>query len=45
MVSIKFVLTGGLSKFIGKHSEYVDVVDEELTLKGIIELYKMNKEK
>ena len=41
----KVVLTGGLSKFIGKHSEYVDVVDEELTLKGIIELYKMNKEK
>ena len=23
----------------------VDIVDEELTLKGIIELYKMNKEK
>ena len=41
----KVVLTGGLSKFIGKHSEYVDVVDEELTLKGIIELYKMNREK
>ena len=41
----KVVLTGGLSKFIGKHSEYVDIVDEELTLKGIIELYKMNREK
>ena len=41
----KVVLTGGLSKFIGKYSKYVDIVDEELTLKGIIELYKMNKEK
>ena len=41
----KVVLTGGLSKFIAKYSDVVDVVDEELTLKGIIELYKMNKEK
>lgn len=39
----KVVLTGGLSKFIAKHSSLVDVVDEELTLKGIIELYKMNR--
>ena len=38
----KVVLTGGLSKFIARSSEYVDVVDEDLTLKGIIELYKMN---
>ena len=41
----KVVLTGGLSKFIAKYSDVVDIVDEELTLKGIIELYKMNKEK
>lgn len=41
----KVVLTGGLSKFIAKYSNYVDIVDEELTLKGIIELYKMNIEK
>ena len=41
----KVVLTGGLSKFIAKYSSSVDIVDEELTLKGIIELYKMNKEK
>ena len=40
----KVVLTGGLSKFIAKHSNVVDIVDEELTLKGIIELYKINKE-
>ena len=41
----KVVLTGGLSKFIAKYSDVVDIVDEELTLKGIIELYKMNNEK
>lgn len=41
----KVVLTGGLSKFIAKYSSSVDIVDEELTLKGIIELYKMNKKK
>ena len=41
----KVVLTGGLSKFIAKYSPSVDIVDEELTLKGIIELYKMNKGK
>lgn len=40
----KVVLTGGLSKFIAKYSKHVDVVDEDLTLKGIIELYKMNRE-
>lgn len=39
------VLTGGLSKFIAKYSSLVDIVDEELTLKGIIELYKLNKNK
>lgn len=41
----KVVLTGGLSKFIAKYSDVVDIVDEELTLKGIIELYKMNNTK
>jgi len=41
----KVVLTGGLSKFIAKYSDVVDIVDEELTLKGIIELYKMNNNK
>ncbi|MGX7112335.1 type III pantothenate kinase [Gemella cuniculi] len=41
--SYKVVLTGGLSKFIAKYSSLVDVVDEDLTLKGIIELYKLNK--
>ena len=38
------VLTGGLSKFIARYSSLVDIVDEDLTLKGIIELYKLNKD-
>ncbi len=41
--NVKVVLTGGLSKFLAKHSDLVDVVDEQLTLNGMIELYKMNK--
>lgn len=40
---VNVVLTGGLSKLFAKYSDKVDIVDEELTLKGIIELYKMNK--
>ncbi len=37
----KVVLTGGLSKFIAKHSNVVDIVDEVCS-EGI-ELYKMHK--
>lgn len=40
---VKVVLTGGLARLLEKHSNLVDIVDDTLTLKGIIELYKMNK--
>lgn len=39
---VKVVLTGGLAKLLEKHSSLVDIVDDELTLKGIIQLYKLN---
>ncbi|QWQ38523.1 type III pantothenate kinase [Gemella sp. zg-570] len=39
---VNVVLTGGLSKLFAKYSNQVNIVDEELTLKGIIELYKLN---
>lgn len=41
--NVKVVLTGGLAKLLAKYSSQVDIVDNELTLKGIIELYKMNR--
>ncbi|MDO4814031.1 MAG: type III pantothenate kinase [Gemella sp.] len=40
---VKVVLTGGLAKLLAEHSDQVDIIDDELTLKGIIELYKLNK--
>ncbi|MBF0715069.1 type III pantothenate kinase [Gemelliphila palaticanis] len=40
---VKVVLTGGLASLLNKYSDEVDVVDSELTLKGIIEIYKLNK--
>lgn len=41
--NVTVVLTGGLSKLLKQYSSEVDIVDEKLTLKGIIEIYKMNK--
>ncbi|MDV2583232.1 type III pantothenate kinase [Alkalibacillus haloalkaliphilus] len=38
------VATGGLSKLIGKGSQTIDYVDTELTLKGLYEIYRANKE-
>ncbi|WP_027964465.1 type III pantothenate kinase [Halalkalibacillus halophilus] len=38
------IATGGLAKLIGKGSETIDVVDPELTLKGLYEIYQLNKE-
>ncbi|MBF0710764.1 MULTISPECIES: type III pantothenate kinase [unclassified Gemella] len=40
---VKVVLTGGLAKLLSKNSKQIDIIDEELTLKGIIEIYKLNK--
>lgn len=40
---VKVVLTGGLAKLLAENSDQVDIIDDELTLKGIIELYKLNK--
>lgn len=39
---VNVVVTGGLSNLISKYSDNIDYVDTELTLKGIIELYKNN---
>lgn len=41
--NVKVVLTGGLSKLIAKHSKHVDIIDENITLQGIIDIYRMNK--
>lgn len=41
---VKVILTGGLAKLLKKYSSEVDIIDEELTLKGMIEIYKLNKE-
>lgn len=40
---VNVILTGGLAKKIAKHTELDNIVDETLTLKGMIELYKLNK--
>src|SRR5690606_40562026 len=39
----KVIATGGLAPLIGKSSETIDDVDPFLTLKGLYEIYKMNR--
>jgi len=40
---IKVVATGGLAELIATESEYVDIIDEFLTLKGLRIIYEKNK--
>jgi type III pantothenate kinase len=39
----KVVVTGGLGRIIASETEYVDVYDPNLTLKGIYSVYKKNR--
>ena len=43
--NVNVVLTGGLARLFATYSKHVDIIDNNLTLKGMIEIYKMNKEK
>lgn len=36
------VATGGLSEKVAKYSEYVNLIEPNLTLLGLYEIYKMN---
>lgn len=40
---VKVVVTGGLGRIISNETEYVDVYDPNLTLKGIYSVYKKNR--
>jgi type III pantothenate kinase len=39
----KVVVTGGLGRIIASETEYVDIYDPNLTLKGIYSVYKKNR--
>ncbi len=45
MAGAKVVATGGLSELIHKNTDAIDVVDRELTLNGLYEIYKLNARK
>ncbi len=40
---IKVVATGGVANFISRGTKIIDFVDPLLTLKGMLEIYKMNR--
>ncbi len=43
--NIQIIATGGLANFLSKEAKLFDIVDPFLTLKGILEIYKMNIDK
>jgi len=39
----RVIATGGLAKLIGRGSEFIDEIDEHLTLEGLRLIYERNK--
>ncbi len=37
------IATGGLASLISDHTDYIDVVDDDLSLMGLYEIYRLNK--
>ena len=42
---LKVILTGGDSKLISKILNHTHILDQELVLKGLLEIYNMNEGK
>lgn len=45
VADIKVIATGGLATLIAEETDSIDVIDKFLTLDGLYEIYKMNKDK
>lgn len=41
--NVKVVATGGLAKLIGRGSEYIEIIDDNLTLEGLRLIYERNR--
>jgi len=42
---VKVIATGGLATLIAEETDSIDIIDKFLTLDGLYEIYKMNKDK
>jgi type III pantothenate kinase len=42
--STKVIATGGLARLIADHTDYVDIIDANLTLDGLRLIYELNRE-
>ena len=42
---LKVVMTGGLATIFSKYIDMIDIADPDLTMKGLLEIYKSEKEK
>ncbi|MFT6558513.1 type III pantothenate kinase [Sneathiella sp.] len=40
---LKTVATGGLASLFGRHTDYIDFIDKDLTLSGLVEIFHKNK--
>ncbi len=39
----KTIATGGLSHLVAKYTDCIDIIDDDLSLKGLYEIYRLNK--